>query len=478
MLYRLTIGTLALLLILPGVAWGPKAQLAISTTAMHLLSKEGNIPLTKMGDSVRRGASESQSVLTQLYPDMLEGPIQAIESEMILLKSARGEKLDRYFAYRMGALGKLVAQTTAPMASADLTARNLYYTDVERNIESTALVNQDKEMVDPPVYFSRRMAEANANNDVIQKEYQSGSGIGGVAGALLSDDTSRSARSVADVWLTILTDRSVSGNVSPELLRDYGLRGMEFYIARKNTAAMDAAEERYEQLTPSDSAYLVAVGDAYFKAEYYERAVQKYQAALAMDPSRREVIGKISDYYVAKGGRDLDNDQLEMALESFQKAVDINPLHATAEGDRLAVAKLIEARDGRMADNQTLIERAEQMGNMAEEEALRGHHAEAIDLIREAMNTYEEVTEEFPLEFNLRERALDGLRQRLQAYKREIMDNSEVFSGSGFVQDVPRLVETYGGGMDEAGLRSILQQAYDEEYDALIRDYQEQLETP
>ncbi len=478
MIYRVMSALLLVSLTVPAMAWGPKAQLAISTTAMHLLSKEGNIPLVKMGESVRRGAAESQTTLLELYPDMLTGPIQAIESEMLLLKSARGQKLDNYFAYRMGALGKLVAQTTAPMSTVDPSFRNLYYTDVERAIESTAVSNQKREIVDPAVYFSRRISEANANNDVILKEYQGGVGISGVAGSLLSEDTSRSARAVADVWMTILTDAQVSPNVSPEMLRDYGLRGMQFYINRKNTAAMDAAELRYAGLAQPTPESLVKLGDAYFKAEYYERAVEKYQVALVMDPDRREVIGKISDYYVDKGARELEAERLEMALESLQKAVDVNPLHPMAEENRLAVAKLIEERDARMSANQALIERAEQLGSMAEEEAVRGRHVEAIDLIREAMNTYEEVTDEFPLEFNLRERGLNKLRERVQAYKRDIMDNAEVFSGSGYVQDVPRLVAEHGDGLDEAGLKAILQQAYDREYEALEQIYGEKLNTP
>ena len=94
------------------------------------------------------------------------------------------------------------------------------------------------------------------------------------------------------------------------------------------------------------------------------------------------------------------------------------------------------------------------------------------------MSTYEEVTDEFPLEFNLRERGLNQLRLRMQTYKNEIMDNAEAFSGSGFVQDVPRLVKEYGAGMDELGLKAILERAYRKEYTALEQVYEEKLNTP
>jgi len=467
---RAFVTLLLAVLALPAMAWGPKTQLAISTTAMHLVSKEGNIPLNKMNDSVQRGAMESQAVMLQLYPDMLTGPIQAIESEMLLLKSVRGDKLDNYFAYRLGILGRLVAQTTAPMQEANATYRNLYYTDVERAIESTAVANRPRETVDPAVYFSRRMAEANANNDVIEKEYENGVGISGVAGSLLGQDTSRSARAVADVWMTILTDPSTAVNLSEERLREYSLAAMQFYANRKNGNALDAAEERYGKLAPPTPEYLIELGDAYFSAGFDERAIEKYKTALAMDPNRRDVVGRISDFYVARGDAELENENLESALESYSAAVDTNPMHESAEGNRLQAAKLIRQRDERMAENQGLVGRAEQLTAMADEEALRGHGAEAIDLLREAERVYLDVTDEFPLEAKLRDRGITQLRHRVQELKQQIMANAADFSGSGYVQDVRQLVEQYGQGVDEAGLKAILKRSYDQEFEALSQD--------
>lgn len=473
MIKTITLALLAALVALPAAAWGPKTQLAISTTAMHLISKESNIPLNKMADSVRRGSSESQAALLKMYPDMLSGPIQAIEAEMLLLKSVRTDKLDNYYAYRLGLLGKLVAQTTAPMKDADATYRNLYYTDVERAIESTQVANRPRETVDPALYFGRRVAEANANNDVIEKEYEAGVGISGVAGSLLAEDTSRSARAVADVWLTILMDPTPGVNMSDERLREYSLAAMEFYAGRKNAAALDAAEDRYAKLAEPTSAYLVELGDTYFEAGFNERAIEKYKDALVMDPSRRDVVGRISDYYVARGDAELENEQLESALESYKAAVDANPLHDSAEGNRLQAAKLIRERDTRMGTNQGLVERADQLASMAEQEALKGRSAEAIDLLREAEVVYLEVTDEFPLEAKLRDRGVNQVRHRMQELKQKIMANASDFSGTGHVQDVRELVDDYGSGMDAAGLQAILKRSYDEEYVALSRELEE-----
>lgn len=475
MLKQMVAALAALALVLPAAAWGPKTQLAISTTAMHLVSKEVNIPLNKVGDSIRRGAMESQNAMLALYPDMLTGPIQAVESEMILLKSVRADKLDNYYAYRLGLLGKLVAQATAPLQDVNPTYRNLYYTDVERAIESTQLANRPRTTVDPAVYFSQRIAEANANNDVIVKEYEAGTGISGVAGSLLGDDTSRSARAVADVWETILTESSPAVNVSEERLREYCLAGMQFYGDRKSEAAMEAAEERYAKLVTPTPEYLIAVGDAYFKAERNDRAIEKYKQALAMDPTRRDVVSRIADYYVAKGDADLENQELESALEAYTAAVDANPLNESAEGNRLHAAKLIKERDGRMASNQELIAEADKFVEMADSEALAGKNAEAIELLRQAENVYMEITDEFPSEASLRDRGVMQARHRVQELKQQIMVNAADFSGTGYVQDVPLLVQRYGQGVDDAGLKAILKRNFDEEYDALSRDLSESM---
>jgi len=148
-------------------------------------------------------------------------------------------------------------------------------------------------------------------------------------------------------------------------------------------------------------------------------------------------------------------------------------MHESAEANRLHAAKLIKERDGRMAGNQGLVERAEQLTAMADEEALRGRGAEAIDLLREAEQVYLEVTDEFPLEAKLRDRGVSQLRTRVQELKQQIMANATNFSGTGYVQDVRQLVEQYGRGMDEAGLKAILQRTYDREYQTLSRDLAE-----
>src|SRR5690606_17672874 len=99
-----------------------------------------------------------------------------------------------------------------------------------------------------------------------------------------------------------------------------------------------------------------------------DQAIGKYKAAINLDPNRRDVANKISDFYMAKGATDLQNGQLEAAEDSFAAALASNPLHGSAEGSRLQVARMIEERNARMAANQAYLDRAAELERLANEE--------------------------------------------------------------------------------------------------------------
>ncbi len=99
----------------PAGAWGPKTQLAIVTNALHLLSKTSNIPLERLERHLRDGAMVSLSGLERIYARIEDDPTAAIESEMYLLETAQSGRVDPYFAFRLGTLGKLVAEAVSPM---------------------------------------------------------------------------------------------------------------------------------------------------------------------------------------------------------------------------------------------------------------------------------------------------------------------------------------------------------------------------
>lgn len=447
----------------PAGAWGPSTQNAIVTTALHLISKEANIPLDRLQKDLQAGASLSMDMVSKLYPFLASSAIGAIESEMILLQAVQGDRVDPYFAYRLGVLGKLVAEVTAPLAEAEIRYRNLYYADVEGQIRNVALKSSPRQVVDPPIYLPRVIAEAASRDDVIEREYQDGTGFEGVARALLPQDASRSVNAVADVWFTILSGRGPKGNVSDSQLRRYVEEAYSFYIARENTAEIEAVSPRLDALTPKTPDLQVRIGDMFFDAKLFDRAMDEYRAVLRAAPDRRDVVEKMSAYYVDLGDKALENNRLEEALDAFREALQVNPLHPTAEAQRLTAEGLITARDARLSTNRASIERAQQFETLAEQEALKNRYAEAIALLRQAGAAYDEVTDEFPAEHQRRMRGMNNLRFRIDELKKEIMANAQVFSGTGFVLDARNLARRGDPGLSEEALKTLVRREFENE---------------
>jgi tetratricopeptide (TPR) repeat protein len=443
----------------PAWAWGPRAETAIVTSAAQLLAKEAVLQIERIESNLRDGALMTSLQMEQLYPDFAVNPILAIENEMLLLQSLRTSQIDGYYAYRLGALGKLVANVTAPLAQTDPTYANLYYKDAESNIGSASLQRQPAQVVDPRAYFQRRLAESSVNTDVIVREYKNGVGFKGVAGQTLEEAASRSLASVADVWRTILAAPSVESGISDQQLRDYVVSAYGYYIGRGNASEIASADRRLEEMVEPDPDTIVRVADLFYDAGLREDAVKRYERALAAMPERRDVVGKIAEYYMELGEEALGEKKLEDAMASFEAALKADPLHATAEGRRIEAATLIEEREYRLATARMAIEEAAGFELLAEQEVLNGRIAEAVALLHEAQNAYSEVDDEFPLEYQKASTGARTITNRLEALRGDLMANSQLLSGSGFSTDAPRMAREAGRSMDEATLKAMISDA-------------------
>lgn len=458
---RMVILALAVMMLtLSAGGWGPKTQLCITTNALYLLSQDADIPLERLEKEVRSGAMISMDDLNKRYPSLLSQPMDALESEMNLLLRVRSSRVDPYFAHRLGVLGKMTALATAPLRQASPSYRNLYYADVERRIEGISIKTGTRQLVEPRVYFPRVLADAGAGSDVIAREYQAGKGFEGMAALNLANDTSRSVRAVADVWYTVLTGAAKPGNISDRQLQEYVLDAYRFYIDRKNAEEIDAAEQRLTRVTPVTTDMRVRIGDMYYAAELFERAMQEYQAVHIAAPERRDVVEKIAEYSVRVGADALKDKRLEAARDAFKTAVDANPLHPTAERDRIEAEALIAARDTRLALNQDALKQAHECQTKAEQEALASRYAEAIAQLHQAEAAYEQVTDEFPAEYQQRTRGLNDVHYKIGELKKGLMANAQTLSGIGFASDLRDMARSATPELDKQTLRAILNNTY------------------
>ncbi len=462
-------------ILLPAQAWGPKTELTMVSNAGHLLSKSTNLPMQQLDAELRQGAMISKGMLQELYPTMDVDPIRAIEAEMYLLRKIRGDAVDGYFAYRLGALGKLITKTTTPLNATEPGYQAMYLADVENNIQDVQLNVGPRKTVDPMPYFQALVRGTNQNNDSILREYKDGVGFQGVAHSLLSQDASRSVAAVADVWYTIFSGGSVTGGISQEQLREYVINALEFYVGRGQGKEVDAAAQRYASVVSSSPDMQISIGDHLFRGGFFERAIGYYEAVIALDPARQDVAKKIAEYYMQQGGKALEEERLEAAVEAYATALEAHPLHPLAESERLHAVKLIMERDERQEMNRMALAQAEEYESLATEEAQNRHYAESFVLLRQAREAYSLVSNEFPMEHQKSVKGMHTVRDRMTEMKDQLVANAQQFSGTGFGQDAQQLARTYAREFDEQTLKAILENAYTLELKALERTLQDSL---
>lgn len=453
-------------------AWGPRAQMAIVNTALNLMAREQSLPLTRLQNDIRAGVRADDAMLAEMFPDLANDPLRAIENEMALLSAVRRPTLDAYYAFRLGALGRVVATVTAPMQQADAIERSQYYKDADMAVDSGALAPAPRRVFETLTPFERVILEANSANDLIQSEYRSGTGFKGAASARLAADVSRSVNAVADIWWTIVTSRAVAGNISDAQLQRYVLKAYGYRIERGNEPEIDAAESYYSELTAFTPDMRATIGDMLYTAGFRERAVREYEATLAAAPQRRDVVGKIGDYYVEIAEEALNKNLLEEALAGFEKALSANALHPTAEQRRLEVAALIAQRDALQSEYQVMLKQADDLRELAEQEAGRARYAEAIALFQQSESAYQQVGDEFPMENQRRSRGLKDTQYRLMELKRALLNNAMNFSGAGFGADTAKLVAESSKGIEKDALAVILEQEYNAEIEELTKKMQ------
>ncbi|NUM54679.1 MAG: hypothetical protein HUU46_13625 [Candidatus Hydrogenedentes bacterium] len=453
--------------VVPAWAWGPRTRVAIVSMASRIIARESGANLTKLDKDIRAGASISPSDLTTLVPVAITDPVGAVETEMYLLQAVGGGRVDPYFAYRLGVLGMLVAEVSSPLADADPSVRDVYYADVEGIIEKVQMKPAPRTKVDPVTYFAEVRSDAADRRDLIITDYRSGIGFDGTARSAISDDASRSVNSVADVYQSVLTGRVTSANISPSQIRDYILRAIQFYIKRGNDAETESAYKRLTDLNVSTVDLQKQIGDMFYDAEKYERAMQEYQAVLALDPARRDVTERIAAYYVKLGDDALAEQKLEDAREAYQKALDADKLQPNAQRKLLDAEKLITERDARLEDTRETLTAADEKLNQADQLAFRKDYGGAIALLYEAQSGYGKVTDEFASEYRIAQNGMLMAESKLTQLRRDLVSNAPSLSGLGAGYSTREQAESAAKSLDEQALRALLDRQYEKEIEKI-----------
>jgi tetratricopeptide (TPR) repeat protein len=454
----------------PAHAWGPVTQVSITSAAAHVVSQDGTIPIVRLQSYIRQGASIPDSLEQRIFPQSDIDPLSAIQREMYLLQGVRTDRIDPYFAYRLGALGKLIVQYVAPLSSGNPSIRAQYYADVEKSIQGVKLNNTARNIVDPRAYFAVLTRQSWGQDTTIAVDYQSGLGFNGVARSGLSGAATLAVDAVADVWFTIFRSQVTLADVSRSDIRRYVLDAFRFYLDQGMLNEVDDLYARSLRKGLFDQDAHKELGDLLFAEEHFERAIEQYDIVLKANPDRRDVTVRIANYYVSVGDNEMQRGKLEQARDAYKEAADLDPLHPDAQRKYIKTQSLITKRDERKAGQQLRIANARQMATQAESAALERNYARAIGLLREAEQNYQGVTDEFPAEFSRAESGLRNVRMVLRDMKKGLIENAQTLSGSGFSRDV-RAIANLPIGVEDDALRSLLES----EYQGAVRTLEQQL---
>jgi tetratricopeptide (TPR) repeat protein len=441
---RRTITIVAVFACAAAQAWGPATQLAIVTTAVRVVSEDGTIPLHNLAAYVRQGAEAPAAVVEQLYPTFSADPITTIAKEMYLLQSVRGSRVDPYFAYRLGTLGKLVAEGTTPLATASEMIRREYNRDVDAVISGVQMGLSPRRDVDPSSYFDLVRSQATGQDLTIVTDYRGGVGFSGLARASLSKDATRSVDAVADVFHTIISKSASMVNVSRGNTREYTLAALDFYLERKKLAEAEEVYDRVKESGLLSAEVQKDIGDMFFEAGLYDQAMKEYQGVLAGDPDNRDVLKRVAEYHVRIGEDALKANRLEAARDDFRAAVEADKLHPDAQRKLFQTESRIAERDARLAESTKAIETAQAFIAQAESAAMEQNFAVAIAHLRNARTEYEKVTSEFPDEAQTASAGMRSIDSTLTQYNQDFITNAQRLSGAGADAEARRLAAAAG----------------------------------
>lgn len=448
--------------------WGPTSRSAIVTTAAHVVSRDLTLPLTQFDRYVREGAMLSDEEVLALHPDVEINPVRAIEEEIYLLQAIRSDRIDPYFAFRLGVLGQIVADTVAPMRTAAPELEQQYFKDAERYIQSVEMNSTARRVIDA-TYFPEQMRRAAAQDDTIEVDYRSGEGFEGLALASLSSDASRAVNSVADTFYTVVVAPVSRLNVSQNDMRQYALGALEYYLRSGKLREADSAVDAVLGSGAVTPELEKQIADVYFEAEHYDKAMEHYRSVLNADPTQREVAARVSRFYESLGDEAMERNFLEDARDAYEQAASVDQMNEDAHRKLYTAERSIESRDARLESARAALELAREYGTEAEKAKLAGNYVESLSHLREARAQYETVTDEFPDLHRDADRGIRLLDLEMKEMRTNLVGSVQRLSGSGYPYTARRLGRAMPG-VERQAFHSLHQIELNTAMDAIVEE--------
>jgi tetratricopeptide (TPR) repeat protein len=333
-------------------AWGDCAQKSIASMAMQVL-KDRYRDLFRSGEAaferdVLRGAEAGQEALAGSVPLGSDAEaIQAISTEIQLLRDVQRYGISPYFAYRLGVLSSLTADVIFPYGFARDNQERMLQEQIQRDIDARIdnfafrQASPRRTLIrDAQSYFRGHRAFYEQDKRLITDDYLTGQGYAGFLSQGAQAYFNRSVEAVADAWHTVLLSDGQPrvSTASNRQLTWYFVNEIDYLLNVRGS--YNLAVRSYDHLSsvnPGLSSAYDVVGDLFYNfgmnrdmEAAVDRGVREWQRAYELaGPERSRVAAKLAGHHVRTGRQLLqrtgtdqaEENDLPSALAAFEHAM-------------------------------------------------------------------------------------------------------------------------------------------------------------
>lgn len=423
MMLRIAALLLCGLIVAPdAAAWGPRARKAIALAALQLVRREA--PDAFIAGDVRyeqdlmRGAVDGSDAISQENP--LNNDFQtvdAIGSQIQLLREARARGAGSHFAYRMGVLSAVIADVMLPYGFAftesEEVLRDQVREDIEAHVNEFSYSSTKRTFYyvrSPRLYFEAKRSFFHDDRELVANEYARGQGYEGFLSQAAQAYFQRSIEAVADVWYTVFREKGGPIEVKPSS-RQLAL----YYIAEigylldvmKNMDYANRAYGVFKEVEPTYWMAYVQIGDLFYNVgteEARTRGVDEWKIAQRVPGEARTLASRrLSDHFIGEGERlflksegiDAQESDLPDALRAFQHALEFDRTSDAAARRISETSVAINARKQQFEMQQKFIDNANGIIKFAERSRLDQDFGGALLSYDQALLLVDLITTDF-----------------------------------------------------------------------------------
>jgi hypothetical protein len=403
-------------------AWGPRSRQMIAAGALQL--ERYQVPDCFRGETTNyeidlfAGARDGIPALGGTFPMNTDlQSMDAVQSQIQILREARMNGAGSYFAYRMGGLCALTAEVLQPYGIVYSEADQEISNKIDAYLESRAsefsfTVHHPnfQYILNTALYLKKHRGFYDSDLTMIEDDFKRGRGARGMLAEAGQHYYERAVHATVDVWYTVLRPEGEPSDVPPsrEQMALYYIEEVKYLLKSKgNLPYAKTAYEMFKKYHTGMPMAYIELGDAFYNygtPEGIERGVQEWVRAYDIPGAPRKAASvRLSKHYLEKGeglferaqGPLAQETDLNDALKAFNDALRYDRSSDVAANRIEETTVAIARRKEEYESQELFINQALTAMQQAQRAALDADYASAITSYNQAEMLVGLVTDQF-----------------------------------------------------------------------------------